>query len=116
MKKLASIAAFTICMLSMSAQSDLTGIWNTGTDNSKIEISETDGSLVGKLISSDNENAQIGKTLVKELEADGDHWKGKLYAPKRGEWYDATFEAGGDKLEITIGSGFMSRTVEWTKE
>lgn len=116
MKKTISLFVLLLSIGSTFGQTAPTGIWNTGTDNTKIEIIDINGTLTGTVLSSDNEQAPIGKVLVKNLAADGEVWKGQLFAPKRQEWFDATFEEDGNILEITVGSGFMSRTVEWTRE
>lgn len=100
---------------SLAAQSAPTGVWNTGNDNSKVEITEVDGNYVGTLISSDNTKAKIGKQLLKDLKPDGDAWKGKLFAPKKGKWLDATLQEKGNQLLIKVGSGFMSKTLKWKK-
>lgn len=101
---------------SLQAQSTLAGIWNTGQENSRVEITAVDGGYFGTLISSDNENARIGTQLLKDVKPDGNGWKGTLYAPRRQAWYDATLEVEGDVLEITIGSGLLSKTVTWRRE
>ena len=117
MKMFASILfSLFLSIISLHAQTAPTGVWNTGTDNTKIEIAEADGSYVGTLISSDNEKAKVGKQLLKDIELDGETWKGKLYAPKKGKWIDAVLEEKGEELLITVGSGFMSKTLEWKKE
>lgn len=109
------LCAFLLSIISLQAQKAPTGVWNTGSDNSQIEITEVDGSYVGTLISSDNAKAKIGKQLIKDLESDGKTWKGKLFAPKKGKWLDATIQEKGNQLLITVGSGFMSKTLEWNK-
>lgn len=111
--------ALLVLILSASglvAQTPLTGVWNTGTDNTRVEITDTDGTILGTIQSSDNERAPIGRILIKDVVRDDGEWEGQLFAPKRQEWFDATFQVEGDVLEITIGSGFLSRTVEWTRE
>lgn len=113
-------AVFTFCMLlsvmTMNAQESLLGVWNTGTDNSKIEIAEVDGTYEGKLVSSDNAKAKIGKLIIKDLKSVDGEWKGKLFAAKKGKWLDAVFKEKGNQLLVTVGSGWKSKTLEWTKE
>lgn len=117
MKIIASIFSFLLLTsLSLQAQKAPIGVWNTGSDNSQVEITEAEGNYVGTLIASDNPKAKIGKALLKDFKAVGKKWKCQLYAPKRGEWLDAKLEEKGDKLLITVGSGFMTKTLEWTKE
>ncbi len=54
--------------------------------------------------------------MVKEFKQTNSIWKGKLYSPKRQEWYDADFTAVGNKLMIEISVGFFSKSVEWIKK
>ncbi|MEL7531931.1 MAG: DUF2147 domain-containing protein [Bacteroidota bacterium] len=102
--------------LSLQAQMAPIGTWNTGTDNSKVAIQAAEGNYVGTLISSDNTEAKLGIQLLKDFKQDGKGWKAKFYAPKRGEWLDAKLETKGNLLLITVGSGFLSKTLEWEKE
>lgn len=105
-----------LAVMGLKAQTKPVGIWNTGSDNTRVEIKELDGNLAGHILSSDNTSVEIGKQLLKDLQLAENGWKGKLYAPRRDEWYDATLEMKEDVLEITIGPGFLSKTVEWKRE
>lgn len=105
-----------IAVFGLSAQSTPTGVWNTGQENSQIKITKVDGSYVGYLISSENPNAKIGRQMLKDFQAVGDKWEGKLYAPRKGEWFDAVLRLKGDLLIVKVGSGFWSKTLEWKKE
>lgn len=116
MKSITSLFLLLLTALSVSAQTAPTGVWNTGKENSKVEVMAVDGGFIGTLISSDNENARIGTQLLKDVKPDGNGWKGSLFSPRRGEWYDATLEMDGEVLVITIGSGFLSKTVKWKRE
>lgn len=64
MKWITSLFFLLLSALSVSAQTTPTGVWNTGTDNSQVEIKEVDGRYVGVLIASDNPQAKIGKLLL----------------------------------------------------
>lgn len=116
MKKLSVLICILFATLSMNAQQSIAGIWNTGKENTKIEISEVDGLYQGKIVSSDNEKAQIGKLLLKDIKAVRKGYKGKLFAAQRGEWMDAVLKEKGNQLSITVSAGFMSKTIEWVKE
>lgn len=102
--------------LTMNAQQAPTGIWNTGKDNTKIEIAEVNGVYEGKIVASDNAKAKIGKLLIKGVQLVDGEWKGKLFAPKRGEWMDAVLKEKGNQLLITVKAGWMSKTIEWAKD
>ncbi|MEL6255001.1 MAG: hypothetical protein AAFR87_23540 [Bacteroidota bacterium] len=105
-----------ISSLSMSAQQSIAGIWNTGKENTKIEITEVDGLYQGKILSSDNDKAKIGKLILKDIKSVRKGYKGKLFAAQKGEWMNAELKEKDNKLSITVSAGFMSKTVEWFKE
>ena len=115
MKKIKVFMLILFASISLNAQS-LAGVWNTGEDNTKIEITDDNGVFKGKLISSDNKKANIGTQILKDIKFNNGEYKGKLYAAKRGEWYDAVLKENGNQLDITIKVGWMSKTVEWKKE
>ena len=100
---------------SVFGQADFNGIWDTGEDNTRVEIAEVDGAITGKIISSDNQKAQIGKVILKELKKDGRLWSGRIYAAKRGEWYDVEITPDEDVLKLKISVGFFSKSLEWKK-
>ncbi len=114
--KLVIALCFTTLAFSLNAQQAINGIWNTGQDNTLIEIKEKNGSYEGRVFSSDNNKAVIGNLFVKEVKSVSGKWKGKLYSPKKQEWFDAVFLIKGEKLTVTVKSGLMSKTVEWTKK
>lgn len=101
--------------ISMNAQQAPAGIWNTGKENTKIEIAEVNGVYEGKIVSSDNAKAKIGKQLLKDIKLVDGEWKGKLFAAKRGKWMDAVLKEQGNQLLITVQAGLMSKTIEWAK-
>jgi len=102
--------------LTMNAQQSLAGIWNTENDNTKIEITAVNDVYEGKIVSSDNAKAKIGKQILKEVKSVDGEWKGKLFAAKRGKWMDAILEEKGNQLQVTVKAGWMSKTLAWRKE
>ena len=94
---------------------DISGIWDTGDENTKIEISEVDGQITGKIMSSDNEKVKIGKVILKGLSQSGSKWKGKIYAARRGEWHDVEITPKEDVLQLKISAGLFSKSLEWKK-
>lgn len=112
-----NLILFVLLCFSFSAfsQSSLKGIWNTGEDNTKIEIYQSNEHWVGKIKSSDNSKAEIGKVILKDLKKNDDKWHGKLYAAKKKEWYDVTIVTESDVIELKINVGFFSKTIEWEK-
>jgi uncharacterized protein (DUF2147 family) len=115
MKKLLFVLIFCLLGSVLFAQTDLTGTWNTGKENTLVKIYEKEGVYFGELISSDNPKAQIGRQLIKDLKNEKGEWKGKLYAPKKKEWVDAEMDLVDDDLNITIKAGFFKKTIEWKK-
>lgn len=111
---------FTLCILfsaiTMNAQESIAGIWNTGQDNTKVEITTTDDIYNGKIVSSDNEQVKIGNLLLKDIKSVKGEWKGKLFAAKKGKWYNAILEEKAGKLLVKVKAGMVSKTLEWTKE
>ena len=116
MKQIAIIFCILFSFTTLNAQNSIAGIWNMGEDNTKIEITETDGVFIGKIISSDNAKAKVGKQILKDVKFSNGKGKGKMYAAKKGKWYDAVIKEKGDQLNVTIKVGFMSKTLEWKKE
>ena len=95
--------------ISMNAQQRIEGLWDTGQDKTKIEIIGT----TGKIHSSDNEKATVGKLIVKELKKIDNTYKGKLYLIRRNRWVDAVFVPNGNSLTVTISAGWQSKTLKW---
>lgn len=119
MKNLRNIfLVLIISLFSMNsfAQSDLSGEWIVGEKNTVVKIEQHNSIYSGKIISSDNPKVKIGNLMVKELRQTKGKWEGKVYSPKRMEWYDAEFTKKENKLNIAISVGFFSKTVEWTKK
>jgi len=101
--------------LTINAQQSLEGTWNTGQDNTNIEISEKGGVYQGIVVSSDNDKVTIGKQFLKDIKLVDGKWKGKMYSPKKDKWFDAILEGKEDQLWIQVKAGMMSKTLEWKK-
>ncbi len=85
MKKLSFFFLVLFATFSMNAQEALTGVWNTGVDNTKIEITEDTGVFKGEILSSDNAKAKIGNQIIKDVKLRNGEYKGQIYAAKKGE-------------------------------
>ena len=113
-------AILTVCILlltlTVQAQTSITGIWDMGQENTKIEIKGSNGVYEGRLASSDNTKAKIGNLILKEVKSVGGTWKGKLYSVKKNEWFDAVLNVEGNRLLVTVYSGRRSKTLKWSKE
>lgn len=119
MKNLRNIIAllvFSLFSFSSFAQS-VTGEWIVGKEhNTVIKIEKEEAVYSGKIFSSDNSKVKIGKLMVKDLKQTKGKWKGKVYSPKRKEWYDGEFTPYKDKLKVKIKAGFFSKTLEWKRK
>jgi hypothetical protein len=115
MKKLFVVLTISLLGSALFAQTDLTGTWNTGMDNTLVKIFEKDGVYWGEIVFSDNPKAEIGKQLIKDLKNEDGERKGKLFAPKKKEWVDAEMDLEDDNLKITIKAGFFKKTITWKK-
>ena len=117
--KMKVLTTFFLLMFSIvytSAQQLLEGLWKTGNEETLIEISYSNEQLIGKIKSSKNEQAEIGKIILKDLQSEGNIWVGKIYAVKRKEWYSVKIVPQKEKLDLKIGSGLFSKTLEWKRE
>jgi uncharacterized protein (DUF2147 family) len=117
--KMKVLTTFFLLMFSIvytSAQQLLEGLWKTGNEETLIEISYSNEQLIGKIKSSNNEQAEIGKIILKDLQSEGNKWVGKIYAVKRKEWYSVKIVPQKEKLDLKIGSGIFSKTLEWKRE
>lgn len=114
MKYLILIIA-TFFSVSVVGQENFNGIWETGEDNTKIEIVEVDGQIIGKIKSSANSKAKIGRVILKDVYKEGSKLKGKIFAAKRGEWFDVEITPNEDVLTLKISKGLFSKSLEWEK-
>lgn len=91
------------------------GTWNTLENNTRIQIIEEKGMLIGRIKSSDNTKVQVGKIILKDLTKTGNSWSGKIFSLKRNEWYDVEIIPQKNKLDLKIQIGFVHRSLTWEK-
>lgn len=113
MRKAFILLALFISLTALS-QNEIVGTWDTGRENSIVEIYEDNGELFGKIISSDRAEV-VGKINLKNLQNKGDHWEGELFVFKRRSWYDAAIHKENETLFVVISIGFFEKEVEWPK-
>lgn len=109
MKTFVLFLGLLLTSVSNSAQQTLDGVWNTGKENTTIEIKNGEG----KIYSSDNQKATKGKLMIKEIQKTNNTYKGKLYIIKKNRWVDAEFNPSEDFLNVTISSGWRSKKLKW---
>lgn len=98
------------------AQDSIQGIWQTGEENTKVETYEKDGEWFGKIISSDNEKAKIGKDILLHFTKSKSKWNGKLYAAKRDKILDAEIVPGKDMMKLKVRAGIFKKELSWKRE
>lgn len=114
MKNLIIIILF-LFGVNASAQDNVSGIWKTDKDNTLVRIEKQGDSFIGKVISSDDKDVKPGTIIIKEGKQEKGIIKGQLYLFKKSRWFQATFEAQGNKLKVTGKWTFITHTVHWTK-
>lgn len=113
-KRLFVLLCILFCSTGTRAQTSITGTWNTGKENSIVEIYEDSGDLFGKIISSDRAEV-VGKINLRNLQNKGDHWEGELFVFKRTSWYDVSMHEENDTLYLVISIGFFEKEVQWPR-
>jgi len=118
MKKLAfilvSLFFVPLCFSSWAHGQDMTeNTWLTGEGNTKVQTYQKDGKWYGKLVSSDNPKAPIGKDVLMGFVKKEGVWQGKVFAVKRNEVLNGVIEPHDHKLLIEVSVGFFSRVVQW---
>ncbi len=116
MNKLLIATLFFLITMSLSAQEMTTGIWLTGEENTKIETYQKDALWYGKIISSDNPKAIIGKDILIGFVKEDNKWTGKLYAAKKDKMMDAVISPLENELNITVSAGFFKKKLYWLRE
>jgi uncharacterized protein (DUF2147 family) len=107
------LSLFTI--FQNSTDHSIVGTWNTLEDNTTIQIIEQKGMLTGRIKSSDNPKAQVGRLILKDLVKSGNEWTGKIFAVKRNEWYDVEITSEKNRLNLKIKVGFVHKNLNWEK-
>ncbi|MFT6807536.1 MAG: hypothetical protein ACJA01_000756 [Saprospiraceae bacterium] len=104
-----------ITMISLSAQTNLVGKWNTGEDSTIVQTYKRDGAWYREIMSSDNPKAKIGTNILRGFKKEGDKWIGKLYAAKRDKIMKSEIRLIDSALNITVFAGFITRNLTWEK-
>lgn len=116
MKKIAFLIVSLFLTISLFSQDFTKAIWLTGEDNTKIETYQKEGAWFGKIVSSDNPKAKIGKDILRGFKKNNGQWKGKLFAAKRGKLLDAEIKPTEEALNITVSAGFFSKQLQWIRK
>ena len=107
-----ALFGFAPLTFAMGAPLDPSGLWLTKGDASIVRIAPCGSNYCGKIAwmrepnessgspkvdhnnkdTSKRNRPMIGLDLLMDMEADADHWKGKVYNPEDGKIYDITFK------------------------
>jgi len=109
------LAGLLVFSADLAAQGALDGRWNTGEDNSIVEVFERDSEVFGKLVSSDNDKAKIGTEILRNFKEVDGVWTGKIYSAKRDKLMDATVAPSADVLNISVSAGMGSKKLTWKR-
>ncbi len=89
------------------------GIWDTGKDNTLIEIKKTNSKLEGKVYSSNNAEAPKGKLIIKDLVEKDNYLTGQVYIIKKDRWVNAQLQRNGNTLKVTLSNGWSKKELDW---
>lgn len=95
------------------SQSDITGEWDVGKQNTLVKIQQQNGVYYGKIKTSDNPKVKIGKLMVKDIVEKNGVFEGKLYVIKYRKWIDVLLNRKETELIISISSGRKHKTIRW---
>jgi uncharacterized protein (DUF2147 family) len=98
-----------------SNEHSIVGTWNTLEDNTTIQILTHKEMLIGRIKSSDNTKAQVGRLILKDLVKSGNAWNGKIFAVKKNQWYDVEITSEKNSLRLKIQIGFVYKNLIWEK-
>jgi len=142
MKRFAWIVMLSVGLaaLGAAAAEAPVGQWKTideksGAVQSVVGIYDQGGKLFGKIVSltqpvdaqgkpkicvkctgDDKDKPIVGLVIIKDLSADGDHWKGgTILDPDDGKVYKAELWVEEGKLKVRGYLGFFHRTQAWAK-
>ncbi|QMU64770.1 MAG: DUF2147 domain-containing protein [Flavobacteriaceae bacterium] len=117
LRNVITLVLMTLFSITIYAQSEsVVGEWVVGKQNTVIKIAQENEAYTGKIVSSNNEKAEIGKLMVKDVKQVEGQWKGKVYSPKRKKWYDTTFIPNKKELNIELSVGFFNKTITWVEK
>ena len=121
----ATLAVVGISLASMAFAADplANTTWQTydeGKPKGVVKITESNGVLTGKLISTVSEKGQkhVGMTIISGLKADGNgkYSGGKITDPEKNKTYKLTANLSGSTLDLKGHLGPFSRSQTWKKK
>ena len=118
-----AIAGISLASMAFAADPLANTTWQTydeGKPKGVVKITESNGVLTGKLISTVSEKGQkhVGMTIISGLKADGNgkYSGGKITDPEKNKTYKLTANLKGSSLDLKGHLGPFSRSQTWKKK
>ena len=118
-----AIAGISLASMAFAADPLANTTWQTydeGQPKGVVKITESNGVLTGKLISTVSEKGQkhVGMTIISGLKADGNgkYSGGKITDPEKNKTYKLTANMSGSSLNLKGHLGPFSRSQTWKKK
>ena len=91
-----------------SAEDDFSGNWKTE-QGPLVQITKSGEVFKGV-------NVEHDKLVLENLKFEDGEWSGTLIKPKDGSRYNCTAVLSGNKLNLKVKKGLLSKTITWTKQ
>ena len=118
-----AIAGISLASMAFAADPLANTTWQTfdeGKPKGVVKITESNGVLTGKLISTVSEKGKkhVGMTIISGLKADGGgkYSGGKITDPEKNKTYKLTANLSGSNLALKGHLGPFSRSQTWKKK
>ena len=118
-----AIAGISLASMAFAADPLANTTWQTfdeGKPKGVVKITESNGVLTGKLISTVAEKGKkhVGMTIISGLKADGNgkYSGGKITDPEKNKTYKLTANLSGSNLALKGHLGPFSRSQTWKKK
>ncbi len=94
----------------------IVGDWRPADMNVTVRIFPANGQYLGGIVQADNQEL-VNKEMMRGVMFDpaSGSWKGEVFAIKRGQFVPMTIKLTPAGFEMVAGSGFMSKTIEWSR-
>ena len=118
-----AVAGISMASMAFAADPLHNTTWQTfdeGQPKGLVKITESNGVLTGKLISTTSEKGKkhVGMTIISGLKADGNgkYSGGKITDPEKNKTYKLTANLSGSNLALKGHLGPFSRSQTWKKK
>ena len=118
-----AVAGISMASMAFAADPLHNTTWQTfdeGKPKGLVKITESNGVLTGKLISTTSEKGKkhVGMTIISGLKADGNgkYSGGKITDPEKNKTYKLTANLSGSNLALKGHLGPFSRSQTWKKK